>query len=220
VTDTEPLTRKRTRAQLSVDCSMDVGVPAVFYCARCKKPYCEDCIGREAGIKTLCIHCAGVEETIEDEEQRKLGGSGSERKNNFLTAVLGAIAIMGIAVNAYILVNDQLEVEPVRISIPPVSPQLAGLAKCRANMEVLAAEAATYRKLVGHPPASLEELSKMLEPNVETKDPVSHVPYILKSDAAGNITVNCPTPEVHGVASIVAVPGKPARLTYQKGGRP
>ena len=220
MTDTEPLTRKRTRAQLSVDCSMDVGVPAVFYCARCKKPYCEDCIGREAGIKTLCIHCAGVEETIEDEEQRKLGGSGSERKNNFLTAVLGAIAIMGIAVNAYILVNDQLEVEPVRISIPPVSPQLAGLAKCRANMEVLAAEAATYRKLVGHPPASLEELSKMLEPNVETKDPVSHVPYILKSDAAGNITVNCPTPEVHGVASIVAVPGKPARLTYQKGGRP
>jgi len=218
--ETEAVIKKRERPQLSAECSMDAGVPAVFYCSRCKKPFCEDCIGRESGKKTLCIHCAGVEETIEDEEQRRLGGLAFVKKKSFLLTLFGAIAITGIAVNAYILVNDQIEVEPVKVSSPPVSPQLAGLAKCRANMEILAAEAATYRKLIGHPPASLDELSRMLEPKVETKDPVSHAPYIVKSDAAGNITVNCPTPEVHGVAGIVAMPGKPARLIYQKGGQP
>lgn len=221
VSDTEGAVKKRKRPQLNVECSMDAGIPAVFYCSRCKKPFCEDCIGRESGIKTLCIHCAGVEETIEDEEQRELSRRlSSVKKKSSLLTLLSAIAIVLIAVNAYILVNNQLEEEPIKASSPVVSPQLLGISMCRANLEVLAAEAATYSKLVGHPPASLEELSGMLEPAVETKDPVSHKHYIIESDEAGNITAHCPTPEAHGVAGIVAVPGKPARLIYKKGGQP
>lgn len=206
------------RRPLDVECSMDIGVPATFYCSRCKKPFCEDCLWSEAGSKTLCIHCASVEEAIEDEARGSLGSAIVKQKKlvlGLITVVLTGI----IAFNAYTLYNNHLESDQTKVFRHEMSPQLMGIAKCRANLEALVKEAVSYHQMVNRPPSSLEELATILATEFETKDPVSLAPYIIESDGTGNITAHCPTPEAHGVSDIIAEPGKPARLIY-KGGRP
>ena len=212
--------KSNPRSQLDVECTMDVGVPAVFYCNRCNKPFCEDCIGREAGGKTICIHCASVEESIEDETRQKPGFDFAKKKKPLLI-LLAVVASILIAFNAYVLYNDHLESDQTEAVEHEVSLQLIDIAECRANLEMLVAEALSYSQLTGKAPSSLEELSTMLDAKFETDDPVSLEPYIIRSDDKGNITAHCPTPQAHGVGDITAVPGSPARVTYSnERGRP
>lgn len=214
--------KKQTpEVNLGVDCTIDVGTPAVFYCARCKKPYCVDCLGREIGRKRICIQCAGVEEVIEDEEQqrqRRLGFNLAENKG-LLFGFLMAVGIVIIAINAYILITDHLESQSAEVVTTEVDPQLSAIAQCRSNLEVLAAEAAHYRQLSGESPASLDDLMRTLDASSITRDPVTQQLYIIDRDEAGHISAHCPTPAAHGLVDIVAVPGKPARLIYQQGAR-
>jgi len=208
------------RRPLDVECTMDIGVPAVFYCNRCNKPFCEDCIGREAGKKTLCIHCAGVEESIEDETRQKQGFDLAKKKKPLLI-LLALTASILIAFNAYTLYNDHLESDQTAAIEHDISPQLMDISECRAYLETLVAEALSYRQIMNRAPSSLEELSAILDTEVQIEDPVSFEPYIIKSDDKGNITALCPTPEAHGVAGITAVPGRPARVSYaNKRGQP
>jgi len=214
VTDKEAAEKKRpARRPLDVECSLDVGVPAVFYCKRCNKPFCEDCIGREAGKKTLCIHCTSVEESIEDETRQKRGFDFAKKKKPLLI-LLAVVASILIAFNAYVLYNDHLESDQTEAVEHEVSLQLMGIVECRANLEELAAEALSYSKMLERPPSSIEELSSILGAQVNTEDPISFEPYIIKSDDEGNITAHCPTPKAHGVGSITASPGSPARVSY------
>jgi hypothetical protein len=214
VTDKEAAVKKKpARRPLNVECLMDIGVPAVFYCSRCKKPFCEDCIGQESAKKTLCIHCASVEESIEQETRQRPGFNFAKKKKPLLI-LLAIMASILIAFNAYILYNDYLESDQTEAVEHDISWQLMGIVECRANLEVLAAEALSYSKMLERPPASIEELSSILDAQVNTEDPISSEPYIINSDTAGNITARCPTPEAHGVGSITAVPGRPARVSY------
>jgi len=217
VAEKEAAQKRVTRQQLDVDCQMDVGVPAVFYCYRCKKPFCEDCIGREAGRKTLCIHCASVEESIEEEAQSGVSFAFVKKKS-FLFPLFAIAAIVVITFNLYTLYSDRLESDQTEAVEHEISLQLMDISECRANLEILVAEALSYHQLMGHPAASLEELSTMFDAEVKIEDPVSFEPYIIKSDDKGNITALCPTPEEHGVAGITAVPGRPARVTYANQG--
>lgn len=206
-------TSKKPRPKLNVACTIDQDVPAVFYCSKCHKPFCEDCIGEESARRTLCLHCASVEDSIEEAEQLA-SGPPTGKKGRLVPITLAVIACAGILVSAYILFDNNLETERSDVHIPAISPQLQGIAETRADLEALVAQAAVYRKLMGHPPASLDELKPMLGSKYRTEDPVSHEPYIIESDDAGNIMAVCPTPRVHGVASIAAVAGKPAQVTY------
>lgn len=212
--------RKKARPRLNVSCSIDEGVPAVFYCSKCRKPFCEDCIGEESARRTLCLHCASVEESMAAAEraaEQEPSPSGRKRR---VYAVLGILVFAAIAVDAYILSSNHLESTPSDARIPAISPQLQAIAETRFDLEALVSEAAAYRRVMGKPPASLDELKPMLSPRFRTEDPVSHQPYIIESDAAGNIIARSPTPEAHGVASITAMPGMPARITYLKGRQP
>jgi len=206
------------RRLLNVECSMDIGVPATFYCNRCKKPFCEDCLWSEAGSKTLCIHCASVEQVIEDEARGSLGSAFAKKKKLFINLIAVIITVI-IAFNGYILYNDHLESDQTEAFKHEMSPQLMGIAKCRANLEILVKEAVAYHQIVKRAPSSLEELATIFTTEFETKDPISFAPYIIRSDDTGNISAHCPTPEAHGVSDIIAKPGKPARLIYN-GGQP
>ncbi len=204
---------KRARAALNVACSIDVDVPAVFYCSRCHKPFCEDCIGRETAAKTLCLHCAAVEDSQEDELQRA-SAFAVVKKKSFLLGFLGVLAAIGLTFNLYILYGDMQESDQSKVMEPVTDSQILGITRCRSNLEILAAEAASYYKAMERPPSSVEELAVILGKQVETTDPISSKPYIIESDGTGRITVHCPTPEAHGVSGIAATAGKPARVTY------
>ena len=211
--------RKRVRHPLNVACSIDMDVPAVFYCSQCKKPFCEDCIGRETAAMTLCLHCAAVEES-QEEEFKRASVFAVVKKKSFLLWLFGIVAATGLTFNLYILYGDMQESDQAKIMEPEKDPQLLGIAKCRSNLEILAAEAFSYRKVMDRFPASVEELAAMLDTQKATTDPVSSQPYIIRKDEAGGVAVHCPTPGDHGVAGIVAVPGKPAKILYGSGERP
>jgi len=215
--DEEKRGTKQMRQQLNVTCTIDVDVPAVFFCSKCHKPFCEECIGRETASKTLCLHCAVVKESQEEESQRASIFSMVKEKKSFLLKLIVVIASLGILFNLYTLYGDMQESnqdEPFEMEI---SPQINGIADCRANLELIAKEAHSYRKILERPPSSMDELSSMLGDKAGIKDPVSSKPYILRSNDRGEVSVQCPSPEDHGVAGIVATPGKPAQVIYGGG---
>ena len=201
------------RRPLNVACSIDIDEPAVFYCSQCKKPFCEDCIGRETAAKTLCLHCAAVEDSMEEAQQQGLG-LALKKKKGFFLKMLGVMASVAIAFNLYTLYSDRDESDPSKAFKAAISPQLTGITICRSRLDALAAEAFSYTKLMERSPSSVDELGVILNAQVETKDPVTFKPYIIKGDTEGNTIVHCPTPEAHGVGSISAVAGKPARVIY------
>lgn len=211
--------RKIARHPLNVPCSIDRDVPAVFCCSECKKPFCEDCIGRETAAKTLCLHCAVVEESVEEHAQRNSRFSFVKKKS-FLLTFLGVIAAIGITFNLYILYGDMQESDQAKVMEPEKNPQLLGISKCRSNLEILAAELLPYHKVMDRFPVSVEEIVGLVDAKSVTTDPISSESYIIKEDGKGGAAVYCPTPGKHGVAAIIAVPGKPAKILYGSGKKP
>lgn len=173
----------------------------------------------ESARRMLCLHCASVVESMEAAEHAKPGPAPVKNKH-LISSVLGVIAFAAIAINVYILSSNHLKSMQSNVHIPPISPQLQAIAKTRSDLEALVAQAVYYRHVMGRAPASLSELKPMLGPKFETRDPISHEYYIIESDAAGHIVARTPTPEAHGVASIMDVPGKPAQIIYLSGRRP
>jgi len=131
---------KKVRHPLHVECSLDTGVPAVFFCSRCKKPFCEGCIGRDSALKILCLHCAVVEDSKKEKAQRASLFSIAEKKNTIFS-VLGVIATIAIAFNIYILYGDFQESAPTKSLEPKLNIQLIDITKCRLNLEELVKEA-------------------------------------------------------------------------------
>lgn len=208
---------KDHRKPLDVDCTLDPGVPAVFYCVRCQKPFCADCIGYEKGREILCLQCTLVEESKADANRPR--GQLLKKNSSLILKSLAAIAIIVSCFNLYYLYADHQE----SVSEPAVEaepdPQLEGIVACRHQMELLAAEAETYRNLVGKIPETIESLQSMLPEGVDITDPVTSRTYQLEQNRSGTPVIRCPNPEEHGVEDISASPGKPARITYSYGGR-
>jgi len=113
----------------------------------------------------------------------------------------------------YILLSDKLESDASQAIEPNISLQLKGISDCKANLEALAAEASSYNKTFDRPPYSMDDLSSMLGISGKTEDPITLKLYIIDYDGEHSI-IRCPNPEEHGVTSITAVPGKPARVVY------
>lgn len=196
-----------------MECSLDIGEPAAFVCDRCKKPFCESCIGRKECNKTLCLHCTVVEDSKEEKARQASPFLTAEKKHTF-TVILGVLAGIAIIINLYILYNDFREKSSSNTLASSFDTQLAEIIKCRSNMEALVKAATTFRESFERPPSSLEEIASLLDDPTALHDPVTQEPYILDVDHKGKIEIHCPTPDAHGVADIIAIPGKPARMIY------
>lgn len=200
------------RPPLDVECSLDPGVPAVFYCSRCHKPFCADCIGAESGSKTYCLQCTLVNESEEEasgQKQRLF-----KKHGNLILKSLAVIAIVISCFNLYYLFNDYQQGDSEPAFVVEADPQLEGILACRHRMEMLAAEAARYRSMVGMAPESIEALRSILPDGADTDDPVSSMPYVIEHDQSGVPVIHCPDPESHGVEDISASPGRPAHVIY------
>ena len=196
-----------------MECSLDIGEPAAFVCARCRKPFCESCIGRKEHNKTLCLHCAVVEDSKE-EKARQSSPFLTPKKKHAFALILGGLAGVAIIINLYVLYNDFRERTSNNTPVSSLDAQLAEIIKCRSNMEALIKAATSFRESFGRPPSSLDEIASLLDDPTVLQEPITQEPYILDMDHKGKIEIHCPTPNAHGVADIVAIPGKPARMIY------
>ncbi|HKI60036.1 MAG TPA: hypothetical protein VKA23_03280, partial [Mariprofundaceae bacterium] len=170
--DEEKRESKQVRQQLNVTCTIDVDVPAVFFCSKCHKPFCEECIGRETASKTLCLHCAAVKDSQEEAFRRASIFSMVKEKKSFFLKLLVVIASLGILFNLYTLYGDMQESNQDERFEVEISPQLKGIAQCRSDLEFLAKEAQAFKKLLDRAPSSMDELASMLGDKAEIKDPV------------------------------------------------
>ncbi|MDX8410313.1 MAG: hypothetical protein R8K46_00360 [Mariprofundaceae bacterium] len=203
------------RKLLKANCSTDPDHIATFYCARCNKAFCEDCVGREAGKQTYCLQCAAVAEGQQDAVGSK---SGVVRKVKWALATLAGTAAIITCFNLYILYTGRPEASGNVIK-PPMSAQLSSLATCRHRLEQLVQQASYYQKATGSVPTQLTDLETMVDDKQMLIDPVSKARYRLSHDKKTGITVSCPHPEKHGLAELYARPGKPAIMVYaNKGG--
>ena len=105
----------RKRKALAIDCSMDTGVRATFFCSRCKQPFCEGCLGLEEGKVNYCLACAAVEEVNEGEKSNH-----REAKNRVATP-LKAILIVLVIIGGYFFIAGEQSSRPKREPLPPLT---------------------------------------------------------------------------------------------------
>jgi len=203
----QPFTVQNGEHAHNVYCCQHTDEIATFYCASCRKPYGEECVGDEKGEQSICIVCAEAHVRGEIETNNK---KGSARR--FVIGVFAVAAAILLAVNMFILVQNTPTSEVQ--AQPEVTAQISKLVVCRHRLEVLAQKAAVFQEAFQRVPDDIGELKNLLDEIKTMRDPVTNAQYIIGSDAKHPIKIICPTPEGHGLSALYAVPGKPAKMIY------
>jgi len=202
-----PFTVKNGDQTHHVYCCRHVDEIASFYCAVCHKPYDEQCVGDERGEQTVCIACSNS--ALERDLKKVQRGHNTRR---ILFSTFGVVAAIIVGINVFILIKDSPTSEVQKK--PEISSQVSTLLECRHRLESLAKHAATFQEAFGHPPASLDDLANLVDDKHVMQEPITGAPFLIGSDTRHSIKISCPNPEVHGLAGLYAVPGKPAKMIY------
>ncbi|MES0370636.1 MAG: hypothetical protein ABUK11_00010 [Mariprofundaceae bacterium] len=192
-----------------IHCSRHPAEVATFYCAKCHDPFGEECVGEEIGEQTICSACVGsnIKNEVNQLEKKKR----NRRIRNI--SVAGVTAIL-LCLNAFVLIRYSPTSD--EISQPELSKQVSELIKCRHNLEAIAEQTKFYLKAIGRLPDSINEIKDILKNPDQALEPITAKPYLIQADEHGAPKIVCPSPEAHGLASLFALPGKPARMQYKK----
>lgn len=196
----------RKRKELAADCSLDTGVAATFFCARCKRPFCESCVGLEDRKRVYCLACAAVEGTKKKSEDVETKGNSSKPLHGVLNYCLFLLAVTGIYIGVMANIN-----QPV-IALPPplTEAQKEDLAKCKENIEALSMLVAEYQAIKHRDPEDIEDVI-VLEKNKKLLiEPVEKHEYGLERYTGIGLVVSCPNPDAHHLYDLYARPGTPA----------
>ena len=199
------------RKPLGSYCCMDPDAVATFICARCRKPFCEQCVGHEDGRDTFCLQCAVIAPKSVPARGGKGKSSISGKGKIILTFIAGGI----LATNIYIIVSGMGSTGQVRRT-PPMSAQLADLVECRHRLESIASLIDEYRETVGVMPWNLHDLMAVTRDTKMFYDPASKLPYRFETGQGNSFTVVCPSPERHGLAGLFATQGRPAQMVFAR----
>jgi len=203
----QPFTVQNGEHAHNVYCCQHADEIATFYCASCRKPYGEACVGDERGEKSICSVCSEADVREKIEKNNKKG-----RSRRFLLSVFGVAAVILLAVNIFVIVKNTPTSEVQ--AKPGVTPQISKLVECRHRLEILAQKAAVFQEAFQRVPDNIEELKNLLDDTKIMRDPVTHSLFLVGSDAKHPMKIICPHPESHGLVGLYAVPGKPAKMVY------
>jgi len=170
-------------------------------------PCGEECVGEERGEKSICIVCADSKLKRDIEKVNK-------KKNirRVLIGMLGIAAAIVLIINVFVMIEYSSTSELQ--SKPKLTQQVPALIECRHRLENLAKHAASFQEAFDHPPESLEDLRNLVDNPALMLEPETRAPFLISSDKQHPIRITCPHPEVHGLAALYAVPGKPAKMIY------
>jgi len=199
------------RKPLGSYCCMDPDVVATFICARCRKPFCEQCVGQEDGRDTFCLQCAVIAPKSAPARDGKSRSGMSGKGKIVLAFIAGAI----LATNIYVIVSGMGSTAQVRRT-PPMSAELADLVECRHRLEHIATLVDEYQETVGVMPGDIHDLMAVTRDTKVFYDPASKLPYRLETGPGNDFTVVCPSPERHGLAGLFATHGRPAQMVFTR----
>ena len=194
----------RKRKELAIDCSMDTGVRATFFCSCCKQPFCEDCLGLEERKANYCLACAAIEEVNEGEK------SNHRKVKNRLATPLTAILIVLVIIGGYFFIAGEESSRPKRKPLPPLTPaQEANLAKCKENLQTLSTLISEYQLTQGHDPENIEDVIMLEKEASLLLEPVDNNEYGLELMPDKGLVISCPNPDAHHLDELYAQPGSP-----------
>ncbi len=202
-----PFTVKTGHSTTYIYCTNHAEEIATFYCQLCRKPFGEDCVGKENGEHTVCSNCANAHR-----EKRKLSLQRQRRIKRVVRSALALVLLAILGTNGYILLRYSPDSGPA--SEPALSTQLSQLINCRHRLEFAAFQAAYFTSQLGHPPADMDDLAIMMDSREQLQDPVTHSDFLIVYDADKGLRIICPHPEAYGLRSLLAEPRKPAHMEY------
>jgi len=203
----KPFSVKNGERTHHVYCRLHADSIATFYCASCHKPYGEECVGDERDELSICVVCADAQSRQEIKQTNR----GSKLRNTGL-GLFATVALTLLCINTYILVNDRPVTEEQ--AKPVLTSQVSTLIQCRHRLEKIAQQSLVFQQAFKHAPTQTSDLHNLIEDAQQLLEPVTHQPFILSSDDKNPLKASCPNPEVHGLAALYAVPGKPAKMIY------
>ena len=199
------------KREFNVTCFADEN-KATFICTNCQRPYCDQCLGKTIDDDKYCLECSALEQVRRSAPKK----TQVEKKTApaFAGPALALLALILMGVNAYLLLEDDYISVPANAG-PEIPTQLSELIECKRHLQEIAASAAAFREHTGTYPTFIEQLQPISGylPN----EPVTGKPYEMTTDNRGGWSVHCPSPEAHGIAELIAKPGKPARVIYMTG---
>ena len=190
---------------MGIDCSQDPGVFATFLCARCKRPFCENCVGLEDGHKVYCLACAAVEGISKKGEGEEKGKVAKPLKGAFFISLFLLVVIGGYSGAAKYLHKIQKEPPP-----PLTEAQEMDLAKCMENLEALSMLVAEYQVINHRDPEDIEDVITLEKDKPLLIEPVEKYEYGLDNYPAIGLVIACPNPDAHHLFDLYARPGIPA----------
>ena len=204
------------------NCSLHARIPATFKCPKCKRVYCQDCVGREEEGHTICSQCVAVEAALRKKDELEAGKPEEKKSGIGLLHVFTTVAVIAICFNLYVLYQNHTQTRSAEVvRTPAMSPQLAGIRECRDRLMILSEAVVDYEKAFGKRPANLADLGSLLDSQDDLQDPVSGLPYEIVDLAGEGVMIQCPSPSSHAVHAIHVKPGKAAIVEYAgQGNRP
>jgi hypothetical protein len=196
--------KPRKRRELGIDCSEDIGIRATFFCTRCKKPFCEDCLGREDGKTIHCLACAAIAAT------KKKKNSNKEEKSKIATPLNIIFLVLVIFAGFFFIDGNDSSQLKKELLAPLTSAQEADLAKCKENLQSLSMLISDYQLTRGHDPKELEDVVLLKKNTSLLLEPVEENEYGLESIPGKGLVVSCPNPYAHNLENLYAQPGGPA----------
>lgn len=198
----------RKRKELKIDCVQDPGTPATFICTRCKRPFCEDCVGAEDRQKVYCIECAAVVEV--KVAKKKSDSLATKAKSVYSSPRFIAMALLFsslLLVYVYVGVNAP---ETIRVREPfpqRTAEQEGDLLKCEENMEALSMLLENFQATNNRNPERLENIVSQNDSGF-LQEPVTGRQYGLEMRTETGLVVACPNPEEHNLYDLFVVPGQ------------
>ena len=210
-------TTVHTRKELKIDCSKDPGTPATFLCARCKRPFCESCVGIEEGRKVYCLTCTVLEEAkLEEQHRQDFATKLSQKIPKSLVRPLSIILSLLIVIGLYFVALphfDNLFLKP----LPPLTEsQEKDMLKCKTNLESLSLLLAQYQVTKQRDPQVLEDVIVQDKDRGLLIEPVDDNEYGLETRPGLGLVIACPNPDEHNLYDLYAPPGNPAYAVKER----
>ncbi|RJP30653.1 MAG: hypothetical protein C4536_09505 [Actinobacteria bacterium] len=193
------------------DCANHTGTRAVADCANCGKPLCADCIEDYEGEDSLCYDCI-VERQLSDfkdkgdaeRAERVSTEEGGTRRLGSIAFIVVASVLTALVLGAAGFILYAHFTRSSAAAGTPEQEMVWDRDDCLLSMENVREALTAYRGDKGAYPDSLTALEGSYLEETATC-PVSGAQYVYRKTAAGYL-LECPNPDVHGVASITAGP--------------
>lgn len=195
----------RKKEKLNVDCSDGCGVRATFYCARCNKAFCDQCIGLKDRSKSYCIHCAAVLHTNKSQEESE---SSDARRLGLPLKVLLILIITSVFFYLITVFDDQqIDSSADYLLTPMSSTEEKALIACKEKLVRLSILVEHYQRSHGSDPEELDDVVGVEADFQLLVEPVDEFEYGLEQMPNVGLVISCPNPSEHRLDALYIIPG-------------